>query len=84
MNYKMVKSGTRMLTGRENADVTIGWKLQAATGIVVSERKRENWRDVDESEIQPDNHWNQANDEGNTRNITKKKRKRKGWWLASQ
>jgi hypothetical protein len=42
MNYKMVKSGMRMLTGRENADVTIGWKLQAATGIVVSERKREN------------------------------------------
>jgi hypothetical protein len=47
MNYKMVKSGMGMLTGRENADVTdadvtIGWKLQAATGIVVSERKREN------------------------------------------
>jgi hypothetical protein len=36
----MVKSGIVLLTGREKADVAVGWKLQSAAGTVVSERER--------------------------------------------
>ena len=46
LNYKMVKSGIVMLTGKEkadvaDADVAVGWKLQPAAGTVVGERERE-------------------------------------------
>jgi hypothetical protein len=51
MNYKMVKSGMRVLIGIEktdvaDADVVVGWKLQPATRIVVGEgeRKKLTWR----------------------------------------
>jgi hypothetical protein len=37
----MVKSGMVMLTGRENIDVAMGWKIQPAAGIIVGERERE-------------------------------------------
>jgi hypothetical protein len=48
-----------VLTGREKPDVIVGWMLQPTAEIVVGERERENWRGVGESEIQPDDHWNQ-------------------------
>jgi hypothetical protein len=38
----MVKSGMVVLTGRENVDVGMGWKVQPAVGIIMGERKREN------------------------------------------
>jgi hypothetical protein len=41
MNSKMVKSGMRVLTGREKTEVAVGWKLQPAVGTVVGERERE-------------------------------------------
>ena len=46
LNSEMVKSGMVLLTGRErvdvaDADVAMGWKLQAAAGTVVDERERE-------------------------------------------
>jgi hypothetical protein len=43
MNSKMVKSGMRVLSGRENAavDVAVGWKLQSPVGTVMGERERE-------------------------------------------
>jgi hypothetical protein len=41
MNSEMVKSRMVVLTGREKADVDVGWMLQPATGAVVSERERE-------------------------------------------
>jgi hypothetical protein len=61
MNSKVVKSGMEMLTVRENADVVdadvfMGWKLQPAAGTVVSERERESWCGVSESQIQTANH----------------------------
>jgi hypothetical protein len=41
----MVKSEIVLLTGREKADVAVGWKLQPATGTVVGERERKlMWR----------------------------------------
>jgi hypothetical protein len=33
----------------------------------VGERERESWRDMGESEIQPDDHSNQPNEVGNSR-----------------
>jgi hypothetical protein len=37
----MVKSGIVVLTGRENINVAMGWKLQPAARIMVGERERE-------------------------------------------
>jgi hypothetical protein len=64
MNFKMIKSEMVVLTRREKTDVTdadvaIGWKLQPTAGTVVGERERESWCDMDESEIQARDHWNQ-------------------------
>jgi hypothetical protein len=56
INFKIVKFEIVMLTGREKTDMTVDWKVQPAAGTVVSERKRETWRDVDECEIQSDDH----------------------------
>jgi hypothetical protein len=66
MNSEIVKSGMMVLTGKEkahiaDADVAVSWMLHPAAGAVLDERERENWRDVDESEIQPDTHCNQPN-----------------------
>jgi hypothetical protein len=52
MNSKMIKSGMRVLIGREKVDVTVvdvavAWKLQPVAGIVVDKRERENWYDID-------------------------------------
>jgi hypothetical protein len=55
----MVKSGIVLLAGKEKVDVAVGWKLQPAAGTVVGERERESWRNIGESEIQSDDHWNQ-------------------------
>jgi hypothetical protein len=41
LNSEMVKSGMVVLTGRENADMTVGWKVQPAAGTIVSEKERE-------------------------------------------
>jgi hypothetical protein len=38
MNSKMVKSGMRVLIGREKTEVAVGWKLQPVVGTVVGER----------------------------------------------
>jgi hypothetical protein len=38
----MIKFAMRMLTGRENADVSVGWKLQHVAGTIVDKRKIEN------------------------------------------
>jgi hypothetical protein len=37
----MDKFRMRVLTGRENTEVAVGWKLQPAVGTVVGERERE-------------------------------------------
>jgi hypothetical protein len=37
LNSEMV-----VLTGRENADITVGWKLQPTAETVVGKRQREN------------------------------------------
>jgi hypothetical protein len=41
LNSEMVKSRMVVLTGRENADMPVGWKLQPAAGTIVSEKERE-------------------------------------------
>jgi hypothetical protein len=53
----MVKSGIVVLTGREkadvaNADVAVGWILEATAKALVVERKRGNRRDVVEIDIE--------------------------------
>jgi hypothetical protein len=60
----MIKFGMVVVTGREKSDmgdvdVVVDWMLQPAAWAMVGKRKRESWRDVSESEIQPGDHRNQ-------------------------
>jgi hypothetical protein len=41
LNSEMVKSRMMVLTGREKANVAVGWKLQPAAGTVVGDSERE-------------------------------------------
>jgi hypothetical protein len=41
INSQMFKFEMMVLTGRENANVTVGWMLQSVAETVVDERERE-------------------------------------------
>jgi hypothetical protein len=56
INSKMIKSRMVVLTERDKTDVDVAvyWMLYPTAEVLVDERKRENWCDVDDSEIQSD------------------------------
>jgi hypothetical protein len=56
----MVKSRIVVLTGKEKTDVAVCWMMQPTAGAMLGEREREIWRDMDVSEIQLSDHWNQT------------------------